>query len=390
MTPTRTTPSGTSADRSAMLGNATSGCMLVGWRRSPDPPPCPKELGQTAYVERPVFSAIIQSFKDPVQQAAQLTQRLRAIPIPKEIIVNDDAHGATSGAWLPLLKGPNEFYISSPDLHEVRAYNRLAQMARGELLVFVQGDCCLPRSSTWMLDAAGLFQQLPRLAMLSARAGFDEVLNWQLTSEYRDARTWGAAPYKALDHAVRVPRNGSAGSETVPFVFAPGVDNGPLLYRRNALLAIGGFDQSYSCAAGHLSGHYDFEASLRFWVHGWQVGVFYGGPVNGIGGRKTSRNPARKRERHSNELWNGKRVEALWRAHNATITRRLAESRRDEPLVWLTPAQRLAMRDAAEARLGKLSKQRCYEGVARPRVAGPKEPRRDGAAHSHSAVYSHG
>ena len=97
------------------------------------PPPCPRR-STSAYVERPMFTAIVQTFKDVPKQAQQLTQRLRAVPVAKEIIVNDDSHGAQREIWVPLLTGPNEFYISSPNLHEVRAYNRLAQMARGELM----------------------------------------------------------------------------------------------------------------------------------------------------------------------------------------------------------------------------------------------------------------
>ena len=309
------------------IGTNSSGvfdCLLVGHKRSADAVPCFIRIKGNPYEDAPTFTALIQTFKDPPIQAQQLVQRLRKIPIPKEIVVNDDSQGAQSAIWLPLLTGRNEFYVASPNLHEVRSYNRLAQMARGELLVFVQGDTCLPSSPQWMLDAVHLIRALPNLAMLSGRAGFDAVLNYQMDSNTRDALTWGSAPYKSLDHVV--PSEDTR--DLIPFTFAPGVDNGPLIYRRDALLRVGGFDESYSCAPGHLSGHYDFELSLRFWIRGWQVGVFYGGATNGIGGRKTIRGPLRKMERHKNELWNGRRVEALWGAHNATITRRLAESTR--------------------------------------------------------------
>ena len=336
-------------------------CLLVGQRRSSDPSPC-FGGGPSAYIEHPRFTAIVQTFKDTMRQAQQLTQRLRAIPLPKEIIVNDDSHGAQHGYWLSMLTGPNELYISSPNLHEVRAYNRVAAMARGELLVFVQGDCCLPARPAWMIDASRLFAALPRLAMLSARAGFDAVLNWKMDSTYRNERTWGAAPYKAIDHVAHVPTdNGSV--EALPFTFAAGVDSGPLIYRRAALLGIGGFDESYSCAAGHVSGHYDFEASLRFWSRGWQVGVFYGCSTNGMGGRKTIRTPQKKTERHKNEEWNGLRVEKLWRASNATIAQHLAESLRG--LAALSAEARIEMRQAREERIGKLTKQTCYDGIVR-------------------------
>ena len=362
----------------ATLRGAVSDCLLIGRRRSSDPPPCVGRKDSQPYIERPLFSAIIQTFKDVPKQALHLVQHLRAIPLPKEIIVNDDSHGSQSSTWLPLLTERNEFYVSSPNLHEVRAYNRLAQMARGELLVYIQGDCCLPTTPLWMLDGARLFRALPRLAMLSARVGFGEVLSWQMTSAYRNARTWGAAPYRPLEHSLRVGATGTGDvpaeldADDIPFDFAAGVDNGPLLYRREALLRIGGFDESYSCAAGHLSGHYDFEASLRFWVHGWQVGVFYGCAVNGIGGRKTMRNPTARKERHSNELWNGRRVEALWREHNATIASCLDESSREGLLVALPENRREAVRQAREVRIGKQTKEQCQQrGRAAVRSTGP-------------------
>ena len=221
---------------------------MVGKRRSPNPPSCGSHPTLSGYDETPIFTAIVQNFKDLPKQANQLLQRLRAIPLNGEIIVNDDSHGLQSGIWLPLLIGPNEFYVSSPNLHEVRAYNRMAQMARGELLVYVQGDACLPATPLWMVDAIRIFGALPNLAMLSARAGFDEVLSYQMTTSYRDARTWGSSPYKALPHSLSLLPYATRGSESkavraalqdgsIPFTFASGVDNGPLIYRREAVLS---------------------------------------------------------------------------------------------------------------------------------------------------------
>ena len=63
-------------------------------------------------------------------------------------------------------------YIASPNVHEVRAYNRLARFARGELLVLFQGDMCPPPSNGWLRDAATLFDTLgPRLAAVGGKLG---------------------------------------------------------------------------------------------------------------------------------------------------------------------------------------------------------------------------
>jgi GT2 family glycosyltransferase len=324
-------------------------------------PPCHLHGKGNRYenIEAPFFSAIVQSFKDPPMQALQLTTRLRSIPLPKEIIVNDDSHGKHGETWRRLLTRPNEFYISSPGLHEVFAYNRLAMMARGLLLVFVQGDCCLPATSVWMQDAARIFEKLPRLAMLSGRAGFDIALNYQMSSRFRNQRTWGDVPYKPLRHVLPVDAEGES---PIPLEFVPGVDNGPLIYRREALLDVGGFDESYACAVGHVAVHYDFEVALRFWTLDWQVGVYYGGAANGLGGRKSLRHQNAKRERHTNELYNARRVERLWEKYNATVLSNIAKSTWQH-LREMPVEARNVTRSNSRFRVGQRPKDRCYEGI---------------------------
>lgn len=339
----------------------TSGCQYSKIYADADgPPPCHPQARPNPYVDSPAVSVVIQTFKDSSLNAMQLVQRLRPIPITKDIIVNDDSHGGQSGIWLKLLTGANEFYISSPNLHETRAYNRLSHYARGELLVFVQGDCCLPSSPQWLMDAAQLFRSLPSLAMLSARAGFNTVLTPEMTDNERNVHTQGAAPYTPIDYAVP---NAEDGSKSIPFNFAPGVDNGPLFYRREALLKVGGFDETYSCKAGHVAIHYDFEVALRFWLSGWQVGVYYGASSNGLGGRKSMRKLPMRQERHINEGWNVRRIQRLLSKHNATISSKLRTSR----LAYLTPIsaqEREGVRERRELMLGKLpSDERCFEGI---------------------------
>ena len=329
-------------------------------RDADGPPPCHRQARPSSYVSAPAFSAVVQTFKDGPSNAMQLVQRLRSIPLSKDIIVNDDSHGKQSAIWLALLTGANEFYVSSPNLHEVRAYNRLAHYARGELLVFVQGDCCLPSSPQWMMDASQLFRALPNLAMLSARAGFETVLTAGMSEDQRSNFTRGSAPHLPLDRAM--PSDGNP-SKSIPFNFVPGVDNGPLIYRRAALHRVGGFDETYSCRAGHVAVHYDFEVAIRFWTSGWEVGVYYGAPSNGLGGRKSMRKLPMRVERHINEEWNAKRTQRLLATHYATIVRRIAESTRQH-LLPIPADRREAARTSREEALGKLpNDERCFAGI---------------------------
>ena len=46
--------------------------------------------------------------------------------------------------WERWLRVPGDVYVQSPNVHEVRAYNRLARLANASLLVFLQGDNCMP------------------------------------------------------------------------------------------------------------------------------------------------------------------------------------------------------------------------------------------------------
>ena len=90
------------------------------------------------YVERPVFTAAVQTFRDhrTPSQARQLVEKLARIPVAKEIIINDDAWGEGADVWQRWLlefapradeceiARTNAFYIGSPNLHEIRVYNQ--------------------------------------------------------------------------------------------------------------------------------------------------------------------------------------------------------------------------------------------------------------------------
>ena len=169
---------------------------------------------------------------------------------------NDDAWGEGADVWQRWLlefapradeceiARTNAFYIGSPNLHEIRVYNRLAALARGEFFMLVQGDYCLPDARAggglWMLHALRAFRALPRLAMLSGRVGYDDVLTRETPEAERRAKSWGQAPERPLrfeipsGRAVREAGDWArlSGGLSTPVQFVPAVDNGPLLFRR--------------------------------------------------------------------------------------------------------------------------------------------------------------
>ena len=107
----------------------------------------------SGHTDHPLVSAIVQTFGDG-SNARQLTTRLHAaLPAAQlEVIINDDS-GRDHGRWLALLRQPNDFVVSSPNIHEIRAYNRLARLARGDFLLLLQGDHCLPGKPNWLRQA---------------------------------------------------------------------------------------------------------------------------------------------------------------------------------------------------------------------------------------------
>ena len=207
-------------------------------------------------------------------------------------------------AWLRELSGPRDFVLSSPNLHEIRAYNRLARFARGTFLLLLQGDHCLPRADSWLHTGLGFFQRFPRLGLLGGQMGFNEVPLKRIA----ESVSWGTEPCRPIPS--RVAAGGDGGVDGLAFRFVAGVNIGPLLVRRSAFLQVGGFDEAFSCA-GEPGIQLDTELSLQMWRRGHHVGVWYSGVSNGVGGRKTRSNPVQKRMRLRNDNVNGRRCQRL-------------------------------------------------------------------------------
>ena len=212
------------------------------------------------HTDHPLVSAIVQTFGDG-GNAQQLTTRLHAaLPASQlEVIINDDS-GKDHGRWAELLRQPNDFVVSSPNIHEIRAYNRLARLARGDFLLLLQGDHCLPAKGDWLRQGLAIFRRLPTLGLLGGLMGFDQVPTRRIAENI----SWGAAPCKPIPLELPpapAPATGeggggggaagatgegggaagaaAAGSEGeavdvtgVPFMFVAGVNIGPLLVQQ--------------------------------------------------------------------------------------------------------------------------------------------------------------
>ena len=213
----------------------------------------------------------MQAFGDAADNARQLAERLHALP-NVEVIVNDDS-GRDHGEWLRWLRGANDAVLSSANVHEIRAYHRMARMARGEYLLLLQGDHCLPalgasfnaQDGAWLEEGLALFERFPRLGLLGGQMGFDQVP----TRKIAEKISWGVPPCQPIPTMTKAAtRDGGGGGGSLPFMFVAGVNIGPLLARREAFLRVGAFDEAYSCA-GEPGIQLDTELSLQ--VTGWPM-----------------------------------------------------------------------------------------------------------------------
>ena len=225
----------------------------------------------------PALAACIQSFRDPPEQPARFVSRLANAPFKVQIIVNDDGQvEGGSAAWMHALR-PGDIYLISPNIHEVRAFNTMARYAMAPLIVFLQGDECLPISSEWLLDGMLIFEHLPKLAILGGHVGFastGDAINPDATG------AWGAYPRRtAIPHALPIWRDIAVTHVALTII-------GPYFARREAFVQLGGFSMRWG-AVGEPGGVFDMMLALRCWLSGHSVAIYYGGAGNGIGGHKT-------------------------------------------------------------------------------------------------------
>ncbi|EOD32411.1 hypothetical protein EMIHUDRAFT_230976 [Emiliania huxleyi CCMP1516] len=135
-----------------------------------------------------------------------------------ELLVNVDSR---NGADLDWLNTTADTILFSRNIHEIRAYNKLARVASGDVLAFVQDDAAPPVGCAY-LDTVARLDDFPRV-------------------------------------------------ERVQYVAC--VDIGPLLIQKKDFFSLGEFDANFS-AAGQGGIGLDFDLSTRAWLNDRTV-LFY-------------------------------------------------------------------------------------------------------------------
>jgi GT2 family glycosyltransferase len=218
------------------------------------------------YKDTPSLSILIQSFNHR-KNIPTIMERLRLTRAEEIIVCEDGSVDGSEIEWRKYLTRPNDFLIQSNDLHEIRTYNRAANLAAGEFICAMQDDDIPPKDPSWASDALALFWKYPRLAVVGCWHGwavdFDDP-------RYPVLARFGAPPFPGKPVA-EIP----FWDDTIekPFMFVESICIGPMFFRRSVFEELGKFDPRFS-DVGESGIWLDYDFTMRAWLAGYQVGVY--------------------------------------------------------------------------------------------------------------------
>jgi len=226
-------------------------------------------LNPRLYPQRPQVSFLLQYFRRPWMVGPLVSALRSCSEVTTQLLVNvDDTQEGEEGAslWLSAASSTGGWVLPvlSSNLHEVRAYNRLAHLASGRLLVLLQDDEVPPSGCGWLQHLLALFERWPLLGAVGMRV---YNMNTRPDNRIKDREVYFRDP-----------------STNISMQFVQLVDFAPLAVRRTAFHHVGGLDEGLS-DPGRCGVYSDFELSYRLWRAGWQV-AFY--PLNGTSADKTA------------------------------------------------------------------------------------------------------
>jgi GT2 family glycosyltransferase len=266
-----------------------------------------RQCKSSATREFPVATLIMQYFNRKAG-VKKLLETLETFSLPVEIIINDDSRSELTAFSKFSKKQPkkNSFILAMPnDVHEIRAYNRLALMASAEIVALIQDDDYMPKGDAWLSKAISLFKKYPKLGLLGGYRGrIDDGTKQIPQQNQNDGSKYGAEPEK--DRAKRTKDIlFKDTSVNVDFMFAYKVNLAPMLTRRSLFAELGGFNHNFSCP-GQPGIGLDFELSIRMWRLGRSVGLYDSKFQHGVGDSKFSgtHSGIAKTKRKANELRN--------------------------------------------------------------------------------------
>jgi glycosyltransferase involved in cell wall biosynthesis len=266
-----------------------------------------RAASQARYRDRSRVAFIVQSF-NRITNIDRLIAGLRSQGDYELIVCEDGSVDGSPEKWWSLLERPNDFFIHSNDLHEIRVLDRAIDFARAEVVCVVQDDDDVPLETSWLDAALDRFARHPRLAILGGFMGFGSFD----PDPAKAKQIWGGTQFRFVQH----------------------VNIGPYFIRRTAYRELGGWDHTFS-APGEPGIGFDNELCLRAWLGGYQVAYsfvpFKGPPghytVDGGTALFSDGLRARNSERNSATIFHrygpyAKRIDQLVEAANAELAAR--------------------------------------------------------------------
>ena len=186
---------------------------------------------------------IVQYFHHP----RQLSEIVRRLVHPRlEVLVHadsnttEDMHAFEEAQSLH----PRIRISHSQNLHELRAYNKVARLARSEVLIFAQDDDIPPPTPAWVDRLLLVFETLaaPPAALAAVGLFRGKTTMWHHRVE-EEEEGWRNDVGTGL-HACNATRYGHG--PVAPITFAADLTLSPIAVRTDAFLALGGFNESYS------------------------------------------------------------------------------------------------------------------------------------------------
>ena len=278
--------------------------------------------GDASRGEKKVMASIVMQFYDRPKSISALPALLsKKSPVLAELLVNNDSRSSHE-AWMKSLHRfhnsmltlasnnstdekvstrrnkfsvPFALLVHSPDVHEIRAYNRLGRAANAPFVAFIQDDD-RPNDPNWLARALKLFKVQPKMSMLGGHAGrLDTSKNMEVKRQwgarskgYRGGPTWQNAGEKYGNAAGALPIKFLDPNTEEAFMWAYKVNSAPLIVRADDFIRVGLFHPMFSCP-GEMGIGFDFEFSIRLWKNGLGVGLYSSGFKDGLGGGGSTR-----------------------------------------------------------------------------------------------------
>ena len=282
------------------------------------------------------LAAIVLSHNDEAT-AARIAEALEG-EVDAVVVVEDGSTDGSYAAWRDALRSHDDAkVIQTPDVHEIRAYNRGAAATEADVYCFLQDDD-VPSDRGWGRRVMGLFDAFreQRLAVLSGLAS--EVCQ----SEWGEVQVQHPPAMKNP----RITRKIPFMYDGLPFAFATEAWLAPLCVRADAWAALHGFDETLA-RPGEPGIGLDIHLSLRAGVLGYTVGVFGALFERGVGGHGTVSSQAKAQLRLRKRAEIGAKIRRVagcrWPPEMLNHAAAL-----NEALLQRRPAGDAARREAAE------------------------------------------